>query len=315
MAFSEVVATNSVLKEAIERVRIDLDEPSVDAKFSDTQIARMFLIPASTESMSQVNMQADNPVIFRMAFPIVQGQEYYDLPPCVQQILRLAKLDHDGSLSMERLPRGEFNPLGPGVSLEGNTLAIRPFPSTTDQDWVLYYIPSGDIQPHYSSAGVINSADGADIIRIATALTGSDVGTIDRRSNAYVGQVLRILPATGIVQERIIDRHFLDGSTWKVHTRTPLNPIPANGAVAYEIVPFVASHFWVMVARKAAIDMGNSRNISDSNMRRKYLQYESAKKTVLDIFSNMNGRTGKYFQSVTQDNVREMPCNFNQLMP
>jgi hypothetical protein len=318
MAFDDVVSSNSVLKEAIERVRADLDEPSTDAKFSDHYITRMILIPAATECMTAVNMQADNPVVFRMSFPITAGQEYYQLPPCVQQIIRLAKIDHDGNVVMERMPRGEFNPIGPGVALEGNTLAIRPFTDTTDSDWSLWYIPSGDIQMHYSQGGEINAGeDGADVLRIAATLGDTDVGTIDRRANAYVGQVLRLLPEDGVLQERIIDEHYLDtDNKWKIHVRMPFDPVPDDEEnVAYEIVPFVASHFWVMVARKAVFDIGNSRNISDSNMRRKYLQYESAKKTVLDIFSNMNGRTGKYFQSVVQDNPRQNPNYFNQLMP
>lgn len=318
MSFDDVVATNSVLKEAIERVRADLDEPSVDAKFSDSYIVRMFLLAAATESMTAVNMQADNPIVFRMSFPLTQGQEYYQLPPCVQQILRLAKIDTDGSVISERLPRGEFNPMGPGIALEGNTLAVRPFTNATDTAWSLWYIPSGDMQPHYSEAGEIDAGtDGADVLRLAATLGDTDVGTIDRRANAYVGQVLRLLPSDGVLQERIIDRHYLDADAmWKVHTRVPFDPVPDDSdEVAYEIVPYVASHFWVMTARKASIDMGNSRNISDSNMRRKYLQYESAKKTVLDIFSNMNGRTGKYFQSVTQDDPRQLPSFFNQLMP
>lgn len=314
MGVDRVISTKSILIEAIERVRQDLDEPSVDAKYSDTWIARMNLMPAMAECMSLVNLQSDNSILFRLAFPLTQGTEYYQLPPCVSSVMRVAKLDLNGAVTTEWIPRGsDFNPAGVGWAIEGNTLAFRPYPAQDDAEWLLYYVPSADFKPHYSEGGEVDSGDGDDVFRLAATLDAStDIGEIDNRENAYVGQVLRVLSGDTVV-ERIIDRHYLEGGLWKVHTRVALGL--SDDDYSYEIVPMVASHFWVMVARKAAIDLGNSRNIPDSQMRRIYLSYEAARKCVLDTLSNMQGRIGKSFADNTQDQPRKVPNWFNQMLP
>lgn len=312
MPFSTLLTTPSVLVEAVERVRQDLDEPSMDAKFSDNYIVRMNLMPAFTECVSLLNLQADNPCIFRATLNVTAGTSSYQLPPCVAQVLRLAKLDERGVVTDEMLPRSQFNWCGPGWALEGNTIVFRPTPQKTDADWALWYVPGGDIQPHLSSSGSVNVADEAGVFRLAATLSGTDLGTIDKREQAYVGQVLRILSGTTVI-ERIIDRHYLEGGLWKVRARVPFTLSAAT--YTYEIVPFVANHFWVMVAKKAAIELGASRGISQAAMRNLYLSYENAKKCVLDTFSNMQARTGKHFIQDTTDRPSHSPAWYNQLRP
>lgn len=314
MGVDRVISTKSIIVECCERIRQDLDEPSVDAKFSDNWIARMNLMPAMAECMSLVNLQSDQSVLFRLAFPLVAGTEYYQLPPCVSSVMRVAKLDQNGAVTTEWIPRGsDFNPAGVGWAIEGNTLAFRPYPAQNDAEWLLYYVPSADFKPHYSEGGAVAAADGDDVFRLSATLDAStDIGEIDNRENAYVGQVLRVLSGDTVI-ERIIDEHYFEDAMWKVHTRVAFDL--DDDDYSYEIVPFVASHFWVMASRKAAIDLGNSRNVPDSQMRRMYLSYESARKCVLDTLSNMQGRIGKSFASVTQDQPRQVPNWFNQMNP
>jgi hypothetical protein len=127
------------------------------------------------------------------------------------------------------MPRGsEFNPAGISWAIEGNTLAFRPFPPINDTDWILYYVPSADFKPHYSTGGAVNSGDAADTFRLAPSLGNNDIGEIDNRDNAYVGQVLRVITSTKVI-ERIIDAHSYNASLglWTVHTRVSLGGLAA----------------------------------------------------------------------------------------
>lgn len=312
--FDQLLTTPSVILEACQRIRQDLDEPTLDAKFNNNYITRMNLIPALTECINLINLQSDNSVILRMTIPIVAGTEYYQLPPCIGTIVRLAVLSSEGYVYTDWVPRGDFCPGGAGWVLEGNTIAFRPTPQQTTSDYSIWYIPGGDIQLHLSFSGAINASDDADVFRLATTLSGNDLGSIDKRENAYCGQVLRIFTTNEVI-ERIIDEHYFDtDNLWKVHTRTPL-PTLAAGTYTYEIVPFVAGHLWVMASRKAAIELATSRNVPDTLMRRLFIQYDFAKKAVLDNLSNLQGRTGKYFQTDTIDNPRARYSWLNQLKP
>ena len=102
-------SSNSVLKTVIERIRGYLDDPDLEAKYSDDYIVRHVVQPAFATIMSRVNNSATNPVMQRLSFPLVKNQQYYQLPPCVGEIWRLCILETNGNVVEEALPRNIYH--------------------------------------------------------------------------------------------------------------------------------------------------------------------------------------------------------------
>lgn len=277
---------------AIERARMYLDDPSADQKYSDDAITRFYLYPALEEVTSRVQMQSANGVICRMSFTPDGSTEYYQLPSSVQQVVRLARLNENNQVTTEWVPRGERNLCGPVWALEGNTLALRPFPTETE-DIDLWYRPSGDILAHYSAdGGTINSET------TFTLSAAPTLGDVDYRENAYAGCQLRVIE-NGNVDERVIDSY--NETTRQVILRTPLTNSSGSG-VAYEVVgPVGGQSFYKAVSLNMALDWGAASGLSGTREVQLGRQYKNALKTICDKTSNMQGRTGNSFEHGSVD--------------
>ena len=170
-------STGSFLYTVIERIRGYLDDPDFDAKYDNDFLVRHIISPTMVDVLSRINMNADNPVVMRLDFRPNATDEYYQIPNAVGEILRICRRDSDGYVVDEILPRTEFHPHGVGWALEGNTVRFDPKYGNETNDWTIYYIPSGDVMPHYSASGGTMLGDRQTFTLDSTP----DLGSVDRR--------------------------------------------------------------------------------------------------------------------------------------
>ena len=297
-------STGSFLYTVLERIRGYLDDPDFDAKYDNDFLIRHIISPTMVDVLARINMNADNAVVMRLDFTPNDPDEYYQLPPSVGEVLRIARRDADGCIEDEVMPRTEFHPHGVGWALEGNTLRFDPKFGKNEQDYTIYYIPSGDVMPHYSDNGGTMTLDGSTL----SLDSSPDLGSVDRRENAYAGQILRVIPATGLIEERVISSH--EAEKKKVEVRIPFKgALSAN--VRYEIAPIGMQSLYEAISAGAAMKLGAYRKISGSHYQMVLQQYRSAIKTVTDNLANMQMRTGKSYQRKTVDNPAYNDLFFN----
>lgn len=141
----------------------------------------------------------------------------------------------------------------------------------------------------------------ADTIAFNIALNPA-VGTIDRRDNAYLGSVVRILTSTGVLEERIISTWTKDNNYWKVVVRQPFTYQTAGTISNVEFAPFGLESLYEAVAVGSAMKLGIYKKMAGTQFQMLQMQYKDAMKTAMDHFSNMQMRNGKYFERSTADN-------------
>jgi len=290
-------STNSFLYTVIERIRGYLDDPDFDAKYDNDFLVRHIISPSMVDVWSRINMNLDNPVVLRQDIEFDETTEYYQLPPSVGEIWRIACRDADGNVVDEVMPRNEFHPHGIGWAIEGNTLRFDPKQkeNRTGFTWHIYYVPSGDVSPHYSDDGGTMRGDRQTFILDSAP----DLGAIDRRENAYAGQILRIIPSSGMVEERVITTHDVDLA--EVTVRIPFKTTLENN-VRYEIAPIGLQSLYEAVAAGASLKLGSYRKITAGHYQMILQQYRSAIKSATDNFANLQMRNGKYWKKNTVDN-------------
>lgn len=279
----------SFLRIVIDRIRGYLDDPDLDAKYSDDFIVRHVIGPCLADVVSRLNMNWDNPVLVRHVADLQKDCVYYQLPPSIGEIHRICTLDEQHNVVDDWKPRGEWNPRGPLWSIEGNLLSFRP-KIREDVCLEIFYVPTGDVSPHMGTG-----TWDADNKQFTFGSTPT-LGQIDRRPNAYAGQIIRIL-ADSYVEERVIGVH--DVVHGVVKPRYAFHH--ESGDYAYEIAPIGAQSLYEAIAAAGSLKLGTYRKISQTHYRMILSQYQSAIKTVGDNLSNLQMRTGKSWQTHTVD--------------
>lgn len=285
--------TGSFLKTVIARARGYVDAVATDAKYTDDFIVRHIIQPATVDVLSRINITQDNPIVNRFTIALAAGTSVYLMPPCVQEVWRIVRLDESLNILADYVPRNHFHRMGPNWSLEGNTL--RWWPKNDEAFTVtVFYISNGDVAVHYASTG---ATYGANTITFPATPT---LGEVDRRPNAYVGQVVRTLPLSGgLREERIVTAYDASTRTATVNinwTSTPATNTP------YEVAPYASQPLYEAVSCGAAMKLAAYANISDSHQEKIANQYRGALKTVRDNLSTMNMRQPKGFEKNTVDN-------------
>lgn len=297
-------STGSFLYTVIERIRAMLDEPSMDAKFSNDFIVRHVISPSMVDVLARLSMTYDNPVVLRHSVSLVADEQYYQLPPSIGEVLRFAITDTNGRVINETLPTSMYNRHGAGWSLEGNLLSVSPTPSgssTAD----IFYSPNGDFLPHYTDGSTIDGTkDGTlnsdrDVLILATSPT---LGSLETRENGYAGGVLRLWnSAETILEERMISSY--DVSSGTVTVRVPFtSDIEVSDGLKYEIAPQGIQSLYQAIALAGAMNIATSRNVADKQMKFLILQYRAAIKTIGDNLSYMQMRVPKHYEKNTVDN-------------
>jgi hypothetical protein len=280
----------SFLRIVIDRIRGYLDDPDLDAKYTDDFIVRHVIGPCMTDVISRLNMNWDNPVVIRHIADLEEGCSYYQLPPGIGEIWRVCTTDDKGNVIDDWKPRGEWNPRGPLWSIEGNLLSFRPV-LASNVCLEIFYVPSGDVSPHMG----VGQWD-AENKQFTFGATPT-LGAIDRRPNAYAGQVIRLLPTNSYVEERVIGVHDVVNGVVKPR----FNFHHESGEYPYEIAPIAAQPLYEAIASAGALKLGAYRKISGTHHQMILRQYQSAIKTVGDNLSNLQMRTAKAWDRNTVD--------------
>jgi len=258
-------STGSILMTTITRIRTYLDDPSLDAKYDNDFLVRQIIEPEMVNVITSLNATREEPILCKFLLDsLITNNERIELPPNVGVIARIAKLNTDGTVANDVARRDETDPRGPGWHLDGRDLNIRPDwdESGTDDgsSYNVWYIPSGDFNPHYSAGGGTLAT-----LNTVTVDTTPDVGGVDKRQSAYIGGVLRVWSTDdSIVEERVITSYDVSAGT--VGVRTDFSSDLTNGSVRYEIVPEFMGHLWQAVALASCMNLGIARNITEKQM-------------------------------------------------
>jgi hypothetical protein len=309
-----VDSTGSMLKTIIERIRGFLDDPDLEAKYSDDYIVRHIISPAYASVLSRVNNSATNPVIQNVTFPLVKNQKDYQLPPAVGEVLRLAISDEAGRVIQEAMPRGFWNLRGPNWQIQGNMISFTPLPPETYTNMELWYIPSGDYKPFYSLGGADHQlaadTDGNLTQITINVSTAASVGEVDRRPSAYVGQMLRIIPTStsGVIEERVIGTWAqVSGTSWKATVRKGFTSQTAGNMPPFEIAQEGSENMFEAVAAAGALKLATYRRLNGEHFGMIQAAYRDAMKTLMDHYASIQMRLPKSWEKDTVDNQLTQP--------
>ena len=262
-------STGSIIYTILNRVRSFLDEPTLDAKFTNDYLVRHVVYPEMGSIFNMLLAARENPIILQTTVNFETTSEYYELPPSVAKVHRVAKVNADGTIDTEVPIASNSSPESVGWFVEGRELHVRPYPSENTSDYTIWHTPASGATPHYSAAGGSLSADRTTL----TLDTTPDLGDLDHRPNAYVGAIVRVWvneegePAR--VHESVISAHTIgtSGVTVLLRTNAPTwTGLGAQDSVQYEILPLYMDQAWQSVAISCAINLGVSRNISEKQM-------------------------------------------------
>ena len=290
------------LTRSINRVRRYTDEPSTNAKWTDSDIIDE-IESSWADTLSEINRLTTAPIVVRHDLNFQPSQNMYVLPPTVGRILQLAKINSTTGVIEWRLrPRSRFNPSGPGIIIEGNVIRVEPNWTEGNETLRLVYMLSGDLRLHSGTAETITNDSTNHNCAVVLAETVT-VGERDVRANAYAGCILRVLTATtnDYGQERIITSY---DHTTRTATLEPEYADVPGGTVTYEVVPMVIGKSFDKVcsldvaATILGIEGDQARAASvEKQFARKMRQIRLDQSAIESI-------VGSHFQSDTDDNLR-----------
>lgn len=293
-------STGSLLKTIVERIRFDLNLPSEGGKFDNDYLVRHLIGPGIESVMSRVNANQDNLVVNTFDFSIVKDQRYYQLPPHVQELWLVAEYDSDGDWTYRWDCRNFFHPYGSKWRLEGNMIVFDPTPKRA-YDLKAWYTPSAGVSPHYATDGQIDENSSDEPYEFLLSSSPS-LGSIDRRPNAYVGMMLRVLPTSGVIEERIIDSYDVEAGSVRVRVPFDFQDVTTSdfgGEFPYEIVPLSMEALASAVGTFCARSFAPRANLSKKQYDMLGDKYREHLKTLRQNLCNMNQVLPKHFVQMT----------------
>jgi len=296
-------STGAILWSTLEDIAFLFDESWGEGKYDANFAVNRFVQPKIDEVWSRVILTMDNVVLIRHQISILKDVASYELPPQIQEIWRVGLLDDQGDLVAEWRPRGYFHPHGQNWRIEHNQLVFDPKPNVASTAQI-DYVPSGDVFVHWHD-GTSNLGE----VLTTTTFKGTKtptLGIFDRRANAYVGSILRILgknpnDAASVWEEHIIDSQANDVFT----TRTVMSSAVSTG-YQYEVVPAGYTAIAEAVSMAGASKFGLGRGMSQKKANQIAIEYAEAIKTITDRLSNLNMRFGDHYDRQTIDNPEMM---------
>lgn len=290
--------SDSVIQTIVERARFLLNMPEVD-KYNNAYVVNHLLTAKWAEIISSLNLDSERPVRLRMAFTTAEDQRQYTLPSIVGNVTRLMQVDDEsGAITADWVPSGSLHPDGYGWRLNGNSIEFYYTP-TEASEWILEYIPSGDGLMHYGTGTLTTSTS----VTLAATPT---LGRCDRRENAYVGWIFRIIPTSGgMVQERMISEYNAGSRVATLSSALTLggdSGLTAGQTYTYEVAPPSYSPLMHAVAAKVAMSFGVPVGLSMTDMTKLDIEYRNAMKATRDILSNAIERVPKTMDRQTVDN-------------
>ena len=295
---------DSALHMILEKTKTIIGDVAKELDYSDDYIFRHGIVPEYSRVMSRIQNTSSDYIISKHSITLVKDQQYYHLPASIGEIVRIVSMYDDGRIKTEMLPRSQYSNRGPNWSLEGNRLAIRPYPTGAETDtYEIWYIPTHDAKPHYAEDGHLNSDAKTVILSQTSGGWASQIlGDIDRRDQIYVGSTIRILEAAGLVEERIIIAH--DPELYTVEVDIAFTDEESNNSdIIYEIVPVHFGAVTEAVAQGAAMNLlVGARRVTKSQHVMLLSNFKSAMKTAMDHFTFLQNRIPKKYEKDTVDN-------------
>ena len=294
---------DSCLHMILEKTKTIIGDIAKELDYSDDYIFRHGIVPEYSRVISRIQNSSSEYVIEKTTISLVKDQQYYLLPACIGEIQRIVTMYDDGRIKTELLPRNQYSTRGPNWYVEGEMLAIRPYPQVAE-DIEIWYIPTTDAKPHYAEDGGMNPA-GSILTLTAGGWASQILGDLDRRESAYQGCVVRVIGRTsGRVQERIIATHDASTNPPRIDFRADFTESEiVGGVVSYEIVP---AHFGAVteaIAQGAAMNLlVGARRVTKAQHSMLMVNFKSAMKTAMDHFTFKQNRSPKKYERDTVDN-------------
>lgn len=288
------------LGNATERIRDALDMGSQNTKWTDSKLYP-YIINSWADLMKEITANADNRIVVGHTITLSRDTSIYQLPSNFGKFIRLVRVNESSGYHDEHIvPRSRLNPHGAGIMFEGNTLRVEPKWSGTTEALLLEYVPDGSCTIHTGELDMSHAAVSATTLMLDTS---PSEGYYDRRSNAYVGYVIRLLQSVEIdapagyntfpIMERIITANS-DGVI-TLNSALDIDPTEESlGNVTYEIVPFLGQDLeeplvWRVAQKIATIEDNSGRSGRPSRFQNLYLQ---ELRNIRLSLANKNTRTG-----------------------
>lgn len=242
---SSSMSGSGFLSDCVTLIRKMTDEPSVDPKYTDSEVVE-FLQAAFATVVMDLNVNTDHPVVVRYNLTLESGKQNYTLPPNVGEVWRVAKLySTSGLVEYEMWPDNHFSGGQSGIVVEGNTLRLLRDWKSTDTLEVLF-VPLGEPYIHKGTAESVAAGT-------LTMMASPTDGTLDTRENAYAGCLVRILSSDDVfIRERLITAY--DNSTRVATLAEDWDSTP-TGTIVYEVVPQYSLLLKHLVCLGAALDI------------------------------------------------------------
>jgi hypothetical protein len=226
--------TGSFLTRAIADFRRYSDEPSVNAKYTDTVLAEM-IEQSYAHIISEVNRNSTEPIVATFDVTYVDDTSTY-LLPCVMGAISAIYYETDSGYRIFFDSRSNYNPAGRGIHRVGNVLKIQSNILADGDVITIEYLPSGTVRLHNGTCTVDSTG------KLVTFGATASTGTLDTHANAYAGCIFRIVSSDqagfDFVQERNIVSYV---NTTRVATLDlAVDPNPeSTGVTSYEIAPAI----------------------------------------------------------------------------
>lgn len=302
------------IRAAVKRVRQLVDEPSIEAKYSDRDIVDL-LNESWSEVVGDVFACAQHPPYAQHDIQLSTSQYVYPLPASVGEIRRIAKFSDNDEVEWEILPEGLLNPSGYGIILDGNhLLRMRPEHGLSDVI-TIEYIPSGDITCHVGQ--VILSGATTTVFPVSPTAADVLLGDLDGRPNAYAGCIFRWLSHGGTtslkpagynvfpVQVRRIASYSVAAPSVTVVPAFDFDPTSLPNQElrsTYEIYPVEAPVIWPVIARHTARLISGMEN-KTGRFKTLTQLYEEAKRACVLRWGSLETRLGQSMETVTPENL------------
>jgi hypothetical protein len=222
---------DSFLYRMLQETRLNLDEPGLNAKYTDAQLITK-IEQAYAAVVGEVNRNNQTPVVGRYTITYTSGTNIYALPPHIAYIHAIYE-EGDQGTKIFYGGRSMLNPAGRGIWIEGSWLHIQTDFMENNTDLVVEFVPNGTSRLH---TGYLTNATHVNADKDEVTIGASvGYGTVDYRENAYVGCVLRIL-GTG-AEERVITAY--NRTTGVVTLASALSGTYTSGNSYYEIAPAI----------------------------------------------------------------------------
>jgi hypothetical protein len=283
----------SFLTRMIDNIYSLTDEPQINKKYTtDDVIAK--IQEEYVLILQRVNRHAKNKMVVTWSFTPSNSVSRYTLPPNVGAIKSVYTKNSAATTSpryffYDHMPEAAF----PGqLSIEGQTLKfnLTDYPTMFQDATTVYvdYVPTGvgDLFEQVITTYTSTSAT----IPLASPIQGN----IDRRHNAYLGAVLRVVQDNNNVQtqERIITSQTFSGTNLVITFEPALDPVPDSANLRVEIKPPMPLNMDMLIA------LGVAARIVDR---------EGSAGRAQALWNDYNTKLGDLIQTVNQMNVMEGP--------